>query len=67
MRRQFDVTLTLTEHRHHLWLLTLDDKLFLAPVEDPQSILDVGTGTGLWAVYSTTFPISNYPPLTNYP
>lgn len=35
---------------HHLWLLTLSDKLFLAPIEDPESILDVGTGTGLWAI-----------------
>ncbi|KAF2010609.1 S-adenosyl-L-methionine-dependent methyltransferase [Aaosphaeria arxii CBS 175.79] len=35
---------------HHLWLLTLDDKLFLAPIDDPEMILDVGTGTGLWAI-----------------
>lgn len=40
----------LTLSRHHLWLLTLDDKLFLAPIENPQLVLDVGTGTGLWAV-----------------
>jgi ubiquinone/menaquinone biosynthesis C-methylase UbiE len=35
---------------HHLWLLTLHDKLFLAPIDSPKRILDVGTGTGLWAV-----------------
>ncbi|KAF2263573.1 S-adenosyl-L-methionine-dependent methyltransferase [Lojkania enalia] len=35
---------------HHLWLLTLNDRLFLAPIEDPKMILDVGTGTGLWAI-----------------
>ncbi|PVI05317.1 S-adenosyl-L-methionine-dependent methyltransferase [Periconia macrospinosa] len=38
---------------HHLWLLTLDDRLFLAPIDvgaGPERILDVGTGTGLWAV-----------------
>ncbi|KAF2737681.1 S-adenosyl-L-methionine-dependent methyltransferase [Polyplosphaeria fusca] len=35
---------------HHLWLLTLRDKLFLAPLDNPQLILDVGTGTGLWAI-----------------
>lgn len=35
---------------HHLWLLTFDDKLFLAPLEEPERILDLGTGTGLWAM-----------------
>jgi ubiquinone/menaquinone biosynthesis C-methylase UbiE len=35
---------------HHLWLLTLKDKLFLAPIENPQMVLDVGTGNGLWAI-----------------
>lgn len=35
---------------HHLWLLTLDDQLYLAPVEQPLRVLDVGTGTGLWAM-----------------
>ncbi|KAF2494299.1 S-adenosyl-L-methionine-dependent methyltransferase [Lophium mytilinum] len=35
---------------HHLWLLSLDDKLFSAPLNNPQKILDVGTGTGVWAV-----------------
>ncbi|KAF2678812.1 S-adenosyl-L-methionine-dependent methyltransferase [Lentithecium fluviatile CBS 122367] len=46
---------------HHLWLLTLDDRLFLAPVgglrdgAGPGRILDVGTGTGLWAVDMADF------------
>ncbi|KAB2579464.1 Methyltransferase type 11 [Lasiodiplodia theobromae] len=35
---------------HHVWLLTLNDALFFAPLQDPQKVLDVGTGTGLWAV-----------------
>lgn len=35
--------------RHHLFLLTFNDKLFLAPIENPLNVLDVGTGTGIWA------------------
>ncbi|OMP86261.1 Phosphoethanolamine N-methyltransferase 2, partial [Diplodia seriata] len=35
---------------HHVWLLTLNDALFFSPLQDPQRVLDVGTGTGLWAV-----------------
>lgn len=33
---------------HHMYLLTLDRKLHLAPIKNPQRILDVGTGTGIW-------------------
>jgi trans-aconitate methyltransferase len=33
-----------------MYLLTLDNKLHLAPLEDPEHILDVGTGTGIWAI-----------------
>ncbi|KAK2871771.1 hypothetical protein FQN49_002853 [Arthroderma sp. PD_2] len=35
---------------HHMYLLTLDGKLHLAPISNPQEILDVGTGTGIWAI-----------------
>lgn len=32
--------------------LMLDSKLYLAPIpEDVQNVLDVGTGTGIWAMY----------------
>jgi SAM-dependent methyltransferase len=29
--------------------MTLDDALYLAPITAPESILDIGTGTGIWA------------------
>lgn len=36
---------------HHLYLLMLDKKLHSAPIgPNPQRILDIGTGTGIWAV-----------------
>ncbi|KAG5803311.1 hypothetical protein H9Q74_011768 [Fusarium xylarioides] len=40
--------------QHNLFLLTFGDKLGLAPPNDPGAkvgrILDVGTGTGIWAI-----------------
>jgi ubiquinone/menaquinone biosynthesis C-methylase UbiE len=30
--------------------LAFEDKLYLAPLENPQKVLDVGTGTGIWAM-----------------
>lgn len=36
---------------NHLYLLTLKNKLYLAPIDEhPQRVLDVGTGTGIWAI-----------------
>ncbi|EEH22097.2 hypothetical protein PABG_04308 [Paracoccidioides brasiliensis Pb03] len=35
---------------HHSYLLLLDQKLYLAPLEKPQKVLDIGTGTGIWAI-----------------
>jgi methylase of polypeptide subunit release factors len=39
--------------QHHLYLLNYDGKLFICPIDkDKQihSVLDVGTGTGIWAI-----------------
>jgi ubiquinone/menaquinone biosynthesis C-methylase UbiE len=42
---------------HHMFLLLNDNKLFHAPLENPQSVLDVGTGTGIWAIdFADQFP-----------
>lgn len=30
--------------------MILDDRLGIAPIEDPDNILDIGTGTGAWAI-----------------
>lgn len=30
--------------------MTLQDKLFFAPIENPASAIDIGTGTGIWAM-----------------
>ncbi|KAF5021876.1 hypothetical protein F66182_6067 [Fusarium sp. NRRL 66182] len=36
---------------HHYLMLLLDNKLFLAPLKDNiESVLDVATGTGIWAI-----------------
>ncbi|EON69686.1 hypothetical protein W97_08946 [Coniosporium apollinis CBS 100218] len=37
--------------QHHLFLISMNGKLYLAPItEQPQDVLDIGTGTGLWAI-----------------
>jgi methylase of polypeptide subunit release factors len=40
--------------QHHLFLLTFDDKLGLSPPNEHDAkvgrVLDVGTGTGIWAI-----------------
>jgi SAM-dependent methyltransferase len=43
---------------HHVFLLLFDGQLFLAPIDpDPHAVLDVGTGTGLWAIdFADQFP-----------
>ena len=35
---------------HHICLLQLDGRLTAAPIVEPEYILDVGTGTGIWAI-----------------
>ena len=35
---------------HHMFLLLLGGRLYLAPLENTRKVLDVGTGTGIWAI-----------------
>ncbi|KAL2000170.1 hypothetical protein VTN02DRAFT_3469 [Thermoascus thermophilus] len=35
---------------HHLFTLVLRGALHLAPIKNPQTVLDMGTGTGIWAL-----------------
>ncbi|KAJ9191445.1 hypothetical protein DTO166G4_7755 [Paecilomyces variotii] len=35
---------------HHLFTLTLHGDLYKSPLKNPQSVLDLGTGTGIWAI-----------------
>ncbi|KAF2743349.1 S-adenosyl-L-methionine-dependent methyltransferase [Sporormia fimetaria CBS 119925] len=35
---------------HHIFLLCLGGKLYEAPISEPTRILDVGTGSGIWAI-----------------
>ena len=43
---------------HHVRVLALDGKLFRAPVpSNPHHVLDLGTGTGIWAIdFADEFP-----------
>ncbi|KAK2060060.1 S-adenosyl-L-methionine-dependent methyltransferase [Colletotrichum caudatum] len=43
---------------HNALLMLFDDALFLAPIGgNPQRVLDVGTGTGIWAIdFADQFP-----------
>lgn len=35
---------------HHIYLMLLKGELLQAPVKNPKRVLDLGTGTGLWAI-----------------
>jgi len=39
--------------QHHMFSLTLDGSLYIAPIPEEQKlhrVLDLGTGTGIWAI-----------------
>lgn len=43
---------------HVLCKQTLHGKLLLAPIQSPQRVLDLGTGTGIWAIEFGTYPLA---------
>ncbi|KAF1991867.1 S-adenosyl-L-methionine-dependent methyltransferase [Aulographum hederae CBS 113979] len=36
--------------QHHLFTICFENSLYFAPIRDPQTCLDIGTGTGIWAI-----------------
>jgi len=35
---------------HELSLVLMHRKLYLAPIKNPQRVIDLATGTGIWAI-----------------
>lgn len=49
--------------QHHMYYLTLGGKLYIAPIPEDQvlhRVLDLGTGTGIWAIDFGMFPLITY-------
>jgi hypothetical protein len=38
------------DRQHIMWRLLLDDDLHKAPLKQPKHVLDLGTGSGIWAM-----------------
>ncbi|CAN8098367.1 unnamed protein product [Discula destructiva] len=46
--------------QHHWWTLLLNERLYIAPIGHPVDVLDIGTGTGIWAIqFARQHPKSN--------
>lgn len=61
--------LSVVDLQHHLFLYTLENKLGLAPPNDADAkvkrVLDLGTGTGIWALdYADEHPEAEVPNVT---
>lgn len=38
------------DFQHAIFLLLLDGKLYNAPIGEAEHVLDIATGTGIWAI-----------------
>ena len=43
---------------HHIFLLLKNGQLYTAPLDKPQNVLDIGTGTGIWALDFAEYVLS---------
>jgi len=39
--------------------MTMENKLHLAPILNPKNVLDIATGTGIWAIEFGNYPERN--------
>ncbi|KAI0124704.1 methyltransferase [Xylariales sp. AK1849] len=53
-----DAELNRLDLQHRMWEITLDDKLHLAPIgKSPHRVLDIATGSGIWAIdFANAYP-----------
>lgn len=59
MQRYINSTDRYLDLQHFMCTTTLEGKLHLAPVTKANRVLDVGTGTGIWAIdYADEHPES---------
>ena len=58
------MALSLLDLQHHLFTLTFGGKLNIAPIEEIKggirNVLDIGTGTGIWAIDFGAKPLLSY-------
>lgn len=49
----------MSDLQHRGWVCALGGKLCLAPVKETANVLDIGTGTGIWAIeFARKYPNS---------
>ena len=54
--------------QHDSFKIMLDGKLNLAPISNPQRVLDLATGTGIWAIeFGLSFPLLHFAPFSHIP